>query len=78
VDEIELGEVSRHIAHKQLSHRTGKLELAAPQLLANQAVGYMSITRRSSSHLTSRETSPRTAQVLAQHHLNTRNHPAKL
>jgi hypothetical protein len=39
VDEIELSEVNRHTVHKQLSHRTGKLELAAPQLLANEAVG---------------------------------------
>jgi hypothetical protein len=39
VDEIKLSEANRNTAHKQLSHRTGKLELAAPQLLANQAIG---------------------------------------
>jgi hypothetical protein len=38
VDEIKPSEAHMHTAHKQLSHRTGKLELVAPQLLANQAV----------------------------------------
>jgi hypothetical protein len=38
VDEIKLSEVYKHTAHKQLIHRTGKLELAAPQLLAKQVV----------------------------------------